>query len=1229
MQNVADNHEPHAARPRPTCRTRLLPDVPTAEDEFTNRERRQQGPHQTVADAIAQLILPDDADDAAETKGISVGLEGSWGSGKTTVVRLLSEKLKGSSQVTLISFDAWAHEGDPLRRTFLETIAGHLQAEPLKWVDEAEWKRRIEELARRREVVETKDTPRLSTFTKFALATPLLVPVGMAVFGQALRDSERVTLAGGDPAWKFIAEFALGALLALAPVLLLTFKRGRDAWATILTKGLLERRTEITNPTANPTSIEFEKHFDELMQEALCRDEGRRIVLVLDNLDRVDSKDALTIWSTLQTFLQHRHDSRKPWYGRLWILVLYDPQALKLLWEKKAADAAPPPGSAETPPAAGPAPAPAADDTGGVAASFIDKSFQIRFEVPPPVLSNWRDFLIDKCLKRAFPDHGEERAELYRVYRVMFIDRVITGRATPTIRELKLYVNQIGALHRQLASRGLCGGAEGFTLPVLAYYVVLRRRGVDIADWVLHNRLPEPGFAGLLGDNTGDKLAALYYNVEVSLARQIILDQPIRVALQERGEREKLLEYAQNPKAFWVALERMVEDDKEWETGGPTSLARAAYSLDQPALLKSEQPDVQAHIDTVIGKFTERARAVQTWSPINPDRAEGMAALLDLIREKDFAAELLADVAESLSDVGNLRHADSTVAHSVRQWAELLNAVFRRIREQGWPDLYRKKLVGPLSARVRNEIKCGDEHLALIIEALCEFEHARHDFPELRHAASLELRELVGEGAVWRQLGGPLNRPPETLAWGAFVILREQLRSANTTAAAAFLQDLGRHFAVSPDDVGPDEKTPSFAGHFLSALARYSEGDLLFDMLRVGGPAGTPLVMECFKQGMTSGELKLDPSLLLQNWSALSDGLGEEAFISFLAQASSTPELLKLVRAGGFVPARAAVYDGLYRADTENEEFRKWLLAGMHTLDERVWVNQLHEDGELLRLARSLAFNASYADSVLDEEAYANALARYAKDILGGDEPGAARVGLLRLVPDVRPPRGQLRRRLFEMFYSRGRGKNTNLFHELFGGEIVDPEVIVEQQADVPTLLRGLLDEEGADLWLFAFAEVFRTHDESLLSRLDPKVVEKLEGGVIRARNKGDKRTAVRALVNSLKLNDPEEIVRAYEKIIRRWVQIVRQETTDTYAVGALKKTRESGKLFHLIERRSDKAAMYRKQLQQLAWARVKDEGFLQDGLTRVLKEVIEELTHGKFVAPPEVEAAEEWDAQP
>ena len=84
-------------------KTTLLDDSPATSDAF--------GAHQRIAGAVLQLV-------ENEPGGKAIALIGQWGSGKSTVVNLAQNA--APKNVGVFVFDAWAHQGDPLRRTFLE-----------------------------------------------------------------------------------------------------------------------------------------------------------------------------------------------------------------------------------------------------------------------------------------------------------------------------------------------------------------------------------------------------------------------------------------------------------------------------------------------------------------------------------------------------------------------------------------------------------------------------------------------------------------------------------------------------------------------------------------------------------------------------------------------------------------------------------------------------------------------------------------------------------------------------------------------------------------------------------------------------------------------------------------------------------------------------------------------------------------------------------------------------
>tara|TARA_B100000949_G_C14268089_1_gene446003 strand:- start:967 stop:1683 length:717 start_codon:yes stop_codon:yes gene_type:complete len=60
-------------------------------------------------------------------ESFTIGLYGDWGSGKSTIISSLQNELK-QDKIPLVLFDVWKHEGDALRRTFLNTVVGDMKS---------------------------------------------------------------------------------------------------------------------------------------------------------------------------------------------------------------------------------------------------------------------------------------------------------------------------------------------------------------------------------------------------------------------------------------------------------------------------------------------------------------------------------------------------------------------------------------------------------------------------------------------------------------------------------------------------------------------------------------------------------------------------------------------------------------------------------------------------------------------------------------------------------------------------------------------------------------------------------------------------------------------------------------------------------------------------------------------------------------------------------------------
>lgn len=569
-----------------TCNIKLLPDDPTKEDFF--------GSHREVARAIAELVLTEDG-------GKAIALEGIWGSGKSTTVRLLRKELtERPDDGSVFVFDAWAHRGDPLRRSFIEEFVRHLNE--IGWIEEEEWNPRVEELSHRRVKRRVESEPQLTTPGKWMIVLLFLVPFGFALF-TAQDPSSRQQIVGGG--------------LALAPVV---FALAVWAWNSLprnkadepvkndelnvlgIFINEVHRRevsTKVSSP--DPTSVEFRDIFTDLLSDGLSRSE-RRLIVAIDNLDRIDAEEALTIWSTMRTFFELGSPERSEWLDRFWLLVPYDKQSLRRLWRAELSDQQ-----------TGNAKRRAVMERPDAAQAFIDKSFQIRFRVSPPVRSDWRDFF-SKKLSEALPSHASEE-ESYLLYQIYHQSRDTAGRVTP--RDIVLFLNQLGALHRQV------GHDSEIPFEMQAVFAAFQdqiRSGSQLAEEeVVPSRLNR-----LLGKSRWrEYLAALYYNVELDKSLQILIGEDVEEALSE-GDPDKLEEHQGVPGFSEVCVDRLELKLPEWRESEPTAIGRAALTVDG-----LKKPLSSGSSERFWRSLRETAAEVDDWSPFDVATGKGMVAILE------------------------------------------------------------------------------------------------------------------------------------------------------------------------------------------------------------------------------------------------------------------------------------------------------------------------------------------------------------------------------------------------------------------------------------------------------------------------------------------------------------------------------------------------------------------------------------------------------------------------
>lgn len=1086
----------------PSCRTVLLPDAPEESDAF--------GPHQDVANAIATLI-------STEPGGRSIGLAGTWGAGKSTVIGLLRKALSRNPNYTVWVFDAWAHEGDPLRRTFLESLIDALATK--RWLDEKRANKRKKRLSGRRRTGTQETSPHLSSFGRWSGLAAFLWPIAVVLLTSGLKDVGPFSRSAPMNA-QLIAGFVVVAvaLLALIPGAREEHRRvqgKRDAdgnplrpdyWRVIAKLPTLV--TTRTTESGEPTSIEFERHFGQLMAEALA-DDTHRLILVVDNLDRVDPATALKIWSTLQTFLQYR-SPRTTWLERLWVVMPFDVEAIRRLW---AADDDALPSSASAADTASPQGQPTdnAPGNGTLATSFIDKSFQVVFEVPVPLVSDWRSYLLD-LLRTALPDHKDEET-LHRIYRLVAVDR--HAQSAPTPRELKMIVNQLGALHRQRQ--------DSIPLVDMAYYVLLRRRNCDVVKGLRSDDLPALDRRGLLSADARDNLAALAFGVPREKARQFLLRPEILAAL-EAGD-GGALQAQQRHVGFDEVLEEAIEQaSTDWRGAEGGKLMHAVVALSSAGLLDGDSSARARRAGNLQRLLTHAVRKTDTLMPIDAKTEDGIIE----IARRDDDPELLRALArrysqavQSMPIVGDPAAAKAFVAQTVRvvsalvdagldvddreimggeTWSmgvpaplanffnvcnELVNHVPRvalpilrcfspsatasavnvtaqvdeLIRNGRFTEGHRLALVSMLRVdgsprweavfavireRLSNGSTLGSVETPSLIGSLVDARHVT--------AAAGALDSLVKQGYIGHHIQTVINQPePEPLALLIYAHLLIdpgfQVRP-NVGASASGYQGLAQRFASAPEPLA-------------SALAElvHAEGkeSLLFDSLRADNKTH-PLMASAIAHLLKYPDSRavFTPPAIYDHWLVLTQFVDP---VDLLEYTGCSEELIDRVKAE-FDSTRGSLYSALLQRNDVRATLREWVADGLRSLSVDTWLAELRSGGTLLLLAlevQALGVDTGFGHVFREAlQTFAGELARAERspsDELAWDD-------VLRLLQA--DERGVLLDHAYSLVRDYARRIGSNFFR-VFGDALTSNRNFATDDVSYPRVCEPMLEARNAD----------------------------------------------------------------------------------------------------------------------------------------------------------------------
>lgn len=412
---------------------RFLTDKPASEKE------NQFAVHDKIADAIVEEIRED-----RSTENRRIAIVGDWGSGKSSILSYVDERLKKAEEACrdrfcFVVFDLWSHTGDFLRRSFLMGLYDSIDAKLTETFDNKQteqWQNVKKKLEFEQQAVLSIEKQDYSPIVIFIVLLVTLYALLHVIASAALP-----FLPQDIDAIKYLNVGVLLLTIALALILGKTISKKplKSIW-----HGFSEGMKEIIghlegHPSTNSTkttqtemlgSLSFEKYLSEILTFAHKVAPDMKIVITLDNLDRLKAKHIRDAWDSIQLFANHKGDAGEE--SETWLLLPVSTQTIASMM-----DSVPESNEAIT------------------EEGMISKLFTIKYEIPVPIRSEWKESVLNQ-LAFAFPE--ECQAEYQFVFSIL--NSFPDSRLLRTPRESKSVINELVALKRVYTSVSLYSIAE-------------------------------------------------------------------------------------------------------------------------------------------------------------------------------------------------------------------------------------------------------------------------------------------------------------------------------------------------------------------------------------------------------------------------------------------------------------------------------------------------------------------------------------------------------------------------------------------------------------------------------------------------------------------------------------------------------------------------------------------------------------------------------------------------
>jgi hypothetical protein len=468
-----------------------------------------------------------------------IGLEGCWGSGKSNVIKLLKNSLK--EKYYTFEYDAWGHQEDLQRRSFLESLTKDLISDKIitgktkSTVNpnkEVNWSDKLLELLAKRVIRVSKTIPVFNQGAFWTILSLSLTPISVFI-------SER--LADKDTT---ISIFWL-CLIAFAPIIL-----GILTWITfaIFNKEmrsfgyLLKISKDVDTETRNYETInEDEPTVDKFIlwmrsiSDHLAGEKKKKLIIVFDNMDRLPAEKVKQLWSSIHTFFAEEG------FENIWTIIPYDETHLVCAF-----------GDEEN------------IKHKELTRHFINKTFPIVYRVAHPVMSDYKDIFNKLFIEAYGSSESENQIIINRIFRI--------ERPSATVRDIISFINQTVAIKLMWNNQIDLKYIAIFALKkdeLLNYFSGIKKpistKKEEVYEVSIEEHILSGDYLGLIpkivpNDETMQtQIAALVYNIDKTDAEQIPFKEYLKKCFSQTAGYD-INKFASSNRHFMFLLEEIVEE---------------------------------------------------------------------------------------------------------------------------------------------------------------------------------------------------------------------------------------------------------------------------------------------------------------------------------------------------------------------------------------------------------------------------------------------------------------------------------------------------------------------------------------------------------------------------------------------------------------------------------------------------------------------------------------------